>query len=126
MASVKPGADWLSRKLSARCQQQEQKLREVLQKLWPDWQQQGGLSLAYQLQFEHFPQSLLVHVLAPADQRGLLLAALPGWQQQLQQALFKKGIVLKPPLRHISICSAFPQLDLRCFCVLSSQQTPAP
>lgn len=123
MASVKPGPDWLSRKLSVRCQQQEQKLREVLQKLWPDWQQQGGLGLAYQLQFEHFPQSLLVYVLAPADQRELLLTALPGWQLQLQQALFKKGIVLKPPLRHISVCSEFPQLDLRCFCVLSSHQT---
>jgi hypothetical protein len=118
MASVKPGPDWLSRKLSARCQQQEQKLREVLQKLWPEWQQQGGLGLTYQLQFEHFPHSLLVYVLAPADRRELLLKALPGWQLQLQQALFKKGIVLKPPLRHLSVCSEFPQLDPRSFCLL--------
>lgn len=124
MASVKPGPDWLSRKLSARCQQQEQKLREVLQQLWPAWQQQGGLGLAYQLQFEHFPQSLLVYVRAAADQRELLLAQLPGWQLQLQQALFKKGIVLKPPLRHISICNEFPQLDARCFCVFSECLSP--
>ena len=118
MASVKPGPDWLCRKLSARCQQQEQKLREVLQQLWPDWQQRGGLGLAYQLQFEHFPQSLLVHVLVPADQRELVLAELPSWQVQLQKALFKKGIVLKPPLRHLSVCSEFPQLDPRSFCLL--------
>jgi len=125
MASVKPGPDWLSRKLSARCQQQEQKLRDTLQLLWPQWQQHGCSGLAYQLQFEHFPQSLLIYVLAPAAQRELLLTLLPDWQLQLQQALFKKGIVLKPPLRHISICSEFPQLDLRCFCVLSSHQTPS-
>lgn len=125
MASVKPGPEWLSRKLSARCQQQEQKLREVLQKLWPEWRQQGGLALAYQLQFEHFPQSLLIHVLVPADQREPVLKALPGWQVQLQQTLFKKGIVLKPPLRHISVCSDFPQLAPRCFCVFAEHQTPS-
>lgn len=118
MASLKAGPDWLSRKLSARCQQQEQKLREVLQALSSQWQQQGCSGIGYQLQFEHFPQSLLVYILAPAGQRELLLSALPGWQLQLQQALFKKGIVLKPPLRHISVCSEFPQLDPRSFCVL--------
>ncbi len=120
MASIKPGPDWLSRKLSARCQQQEQKLREVLQQLWPDWQQQGAVGLAYQLQFEHFPQSLLVYVLAPAAQREQVLAELPGLQLQLHKALFKKGIVLKPPLRHINVCSEFPMLDCRNFCVLDN------
>jgi len=118
MASLKAGPDWLSRKLSARCQQQEQKLREVLQALSSQWREHGCCGIGYQLQFEHFPQSLLVYILAPAGQRELLLSALPGWQLQLQQALFKKGIVLKPPLRHISVCSEFPQLDPRSFCVL--------
>lgn len=118
MASLKAGQDWLSRKLSARCQQQEQKLREVLQALSSQWREQGCCGIGYQLQFEHFPQSLLVYILAPAGQRELLLSALPGWQLQLQQALFKKGIVLKPPLRHISVCSEFPQPDPRSFCVL--------
>jgi hypothetical protein len=118
MTLVKAGPDWLSRKLSARCQQQEQKLRDVLQNLWPQWQIQGVSGVAYQLQFEHFPQSLLVYVSAPAGQRGQLLTSLPGWQLQLQQALFKKGIMLKPPLHHISVCSEFPQLDPRGFCVL--------
>ncbi len=113
MATVKAGPDWLSRKLSARCQQQEQKLRDVLQALWPLWQAQGCSGFAYQLQFEHFPQSLLVHLVAPATQRELLLGLLPGWQLQLQQALLKKGILLKPPLRQISVCSELPVVDRR-------------
>ena len=63
--------------------------------------------------------------LVPADQREPVLKALPGWQVQLQQTLFKKGIVLKPPLRHISVCSDFPQLDPRCFCVFAEHLTPS-
>ncbi len=118
MAPLKAGPDWLSRKLSARCQQQEQKLRDVLQAQWPLWQVQGCSTMAYQLQFEHFPQSLLVHLVAPAALRDHLLALLPGWQIQLQQALLKKGILLKPPLRQISICSEVPALDRRNLCVL--------
>lgn len=118
MAVLAVGPDWLSHKLSARCQSQERKLREVLQQLWPQWQQLAGTGLAYQLQFEHFPQSLLVYVLAPVAQRELLLAALPEWQLQLQQALFKKAIVLKPPLRLINVCSEFPALDRRSFCII--------
>jgi hypothetical protein len=118
MAAVKAGPDWLSRKLSARCQQQEQKLRDVLQALWPHWQAQGCSSLAYQLQFEHFPQSLLLYLVAPAAQREQLLALLPGWQFQLQQALLKKGILLKPPLRQISVCSELPAPAAKNLCIL--------
>ena len=118
MVSVKAGPDWLSRKLSARCQQQEHKLRGVLQVLWPLWQAQGCSGFAYQLQFEHFPQSLLVHLVAPPAQRELLLALLPAWQLQLQQALLKKGILLKPPLRQISVCSELPAVDRRNICQL--------
>lgn len=108
MATVKPGADWLSRKLSARCQLQEQKLREVLTALWPQWQEKGATALSYQLQFEHFPQSLLLYVAAPAAQRDELLELLTLWHTRLQQALLKKGIVLKPPLRQICICETLP------------------
>jgi hypothetical protein len=120
MAAVKAGPDWLSRKLSARCQQQEQKLRDVLQALWPHWQAQGCSGFAYHLQFEHFPQSLLLYLVAPVEQREQLLALLPGWQFQLQQALLKKGILLKPPLRQISLCSALPAPAAKSLCILAT------
>lgn len=118
MATVKAGPDWISRKLSTRCQQQEQKLRAVLTALWPAWQAAGCSSYAYQLQFEHFPQSLLVHLVAPPEQREALLSFVPAWQTLLQQALLKKGILLKPPLRQISICSALSAVDQRIICIM--------
>lgn len=106
--TFKPAADWLSRKLSPRCQQQEQKLREVLLQLWPDWQRQAATALSYQVQFEHFPQSLLVYVAVTEQERDRLLALLPSWHTRLQQALLKKGILLKPPFKHIAICTEIP------------------